>query len=271
MRVGFWGILGIALAALGQSQNPAATLERQRTPAGHRHKLGLGTLFLPANLKVTDGMPILVHFHGGTWHPEVAAANSGIAVISIHAGEGSGVYAREFADTRRFGALLREAEAKAGVKFGRIALTAWSAGYGSVREILAVPEYYERVDCVLLIDGLHAGYVGDARPGSNLVEAQLAIFLKFARDAVAGAKRMIITHSEIAPGTFASTTETANCLLDQLGLCRRAMIRSGPMGTRQLSEAGAGRFLVLGYAGDSAPDHVAQLESLPVFSGWLLD
>jgi hypothetical protein len=33
---------------------------------------------------------------------------------------------------------------------------------------------------------------------------------------------------------------------------------------QQLSEAGRGRFLLLGYAGDSAPDHVDQLHALAV-------
>jgi hypothetical protein len=41
------------------------------------------------------------------------------------------------------------------------------------------------------------------------------------------------------------------------------------MGTQQLSEARAGRFRLLGYAGNSAPDHVDQLHSLPVFLKWL--
>jgi hypothetical protein len=37
------------------------------------------------------------------------------------------------------------------------------------------------------------------------------------------------------------------------------------MGLQQLSEARAGKFLVMGYAGNSAPDHVDQLHSLPEY------
>ncbi len=121
-------------------------------------------------------------------------------------------------------------------------------------------------------DGMHAGYIGD-KPGpleSKLDPANLEVWIKFARDAVAGHKRFVVTHSEIFPGTFASTTETADYLLAQLGLTRRAVLRWGPMGLQQLSEAKAGRFLLLGYAGNSAPDHVDQLQSLPVFLKLLL-
>jgi hypothetical protein len=35
------------------------------------------------------------------------------------------------------------------------------------------------------------------------------------------------------------------------------------MGMQQLSEARGGRFLLAGYAGNSAPDHVDQLHALP--------
>lgn len=263
-----------------QSQNPSPMVEHTRahprlaqaTPDGRREKLELGTLFLPAKLKLKSSVPLFIHFHGGTWLPEVAAAKVGkTAVISIQIGSGSGAYAKPFADAQLFSRLIAEAEAKAGVKFAPISLTGWSAGYGSIREILKVPEHYARVDGVLLIDGLHTGYVGE-KPGpqeSQLETDKLEVFLKFARDAVAGRKQMIVTHSEIFPGTFASTTETTDWLLGQLGLKRKPVVKWGPMQTQQLSEVRAGKFLLIGYAGNTAPDHVDQLHSLPEYLKWL--
>jgi hypothetical protein len=150
-------------------------------------------------------------------------------------------------------------------------LGGWSAGCGAVRQILKTPESYARVDAALLIDGMHTDYV-DGKPGpleSKLDPGNLEIWLQLARDAIAGRKRLIVTHSEIFPGTYASTTETADYLLAQLGLRRRAVLKWGPMGLQQLGEARAGKFLLVGYAGNSAPDHVDQLHSLPVFLRWL--
>jgi hypothetical protein len=86
---------------------------------------------------------------------------------------------------------------------------------------------------------------------------------------MAGRKRVMVTHSEIFPGTYASTTETADYLLQQLHVARRPVLKWGPMGMQQLSDARAGHFLLVGYAGNSAPDHVDQLHSLPVFLKWL--
>lgn len=266
--------------AAQQPQNPSPMVEhtrahlrlQQETPIGRREPLELGTLFLPSRLKRKSPTPLLVFFHGGAWLPEVAAARNGkTAVISIQVGAGSGVYAKTFADPQRFLRLLQEAESKAGVKFAPVTLGGWSAGNGATREILKSPEAYARVDRVLAIDGIHAGYVGE-KPGpleSQLETENLQIWLQFARDAVAGKKQLIITHSEIFPGTYASTTETADWLLGQLGLKRRPVAKWGPMGTQQLSEARQGKFLLIGFAGNSAPDHVDQLHSLPDYLKWL--
>ncbi len=232
---------------------------KEETPPGRREKLDLGVLFLPAHSRA-----ILFFFHGGTWLPEVAASRNKVAVVSVQAGAGSAIYAHLFDDPRRFLRLLAEAETKAGIKFDRVMLGGWSAGCGAVRQILKTPESYARVDAALLIDGMHTDYVGGQPEPGNL-----AIWLQLARDAMAGRKRLIVTHSEIFPGTYASTTETADYLLAQLGLRRRAVLKWGPMGLQQLSQARAGKFLLVGYAGNSAPDHVDQLHALPVLLKWL--
>jgi hypothetical protein len=245
---------------------------KEEKPAGRREKLQIGTLFIPEKLSAKERMPLFVHFHGGTWIPEVAAArNAKAAVLAVQLGSGSSVYGKPFTDPKRFAALIDEAEKKANVKFGPIGLTAWSAGYGAIREILKIPAHYERVNFVILLDALHTGYEG-GKPGpleSKLQTANLDIFVQFAHDAVAGKKQMLVTHTEIFPGTFASTTETADYLLKELKLRRKATLEWGPMKTQQLSEVKEGNFRLLGYAGNSAPDHVDQLHALPDFLKWV--
>ena len=71
---------------------------------------------------------------------------------------------------------------------------------------------------MICIDGVHTDYA-DGKPGpleSSLTEDNLQVWLHFGRDALAGRKRFMLTHSEIFPGTYASTTETADYLLKQL-------------------------------------------------------
>jgi hypothetical protein len=244
----------------------------QATPEGRRIDLELGTLFVPEALADCRELPVFLHFHGGTWLPEVAASRAAhAAVITIQLGSGSSAYARAFVDATSLQRLLTEAQEKSGLRFTQVGLTAWSAGYGAVREVLKVADNYERIDFVVLIDGLHASYAS-GKPGpreSELAPAHLEEFLRFARDAVAGNKQMVLTHSEVFPGTYASTTETADYLLKNLGLRRTAVLKWGPMGTQQLSEVQKGKFLLVGYAGNSAPDHVDQLHSLPDYLEWI--
>jgi len=260
-------LVGGAIAQ--QPQNPSPMVEHTRahrrltevSPPGRREKLELGTLFIPAGVKPAT---VLFFFHGGTWLPEVAAAQNRVAVVSVQAGSGSSTYARLFESADRFPALVGEAESKAGAPFARVLVGGWSAGCGAIRQILKTPASYQRIAGALMIDGIHTDYT-DGKPGpleSKIGTENLEIWLQLARDAMAGKKRMIVTHSEIFPGTFASTTETADYILKQLAIARRPVLRWGPMGLQQLSEARAGKFLLMGYAGNSAPDHVDQLHSL---------
>jgi len=268
-------MMTILLSALLQArQNPSPMVEHirehrrltERPPSGDRWDLRRGRLFVPAALNRKKPATLVIHFHGAPWIAEQAAARRRqTAAVAVHIGAGSAVYSREFEDKSLFAALLDEAAARSGVRFNRVLLTSYSAGYGAIRKILEDPANWARIDGVLTADSIHAGYATGS-PGpleSSLTADNLAAFTAFARQAVAGRKRMLVTHSEIFPGTFASTTETADFLLKQLGLRRKPVLRWGPMGMQQLAETRRGRFAVLAYAGNSAPDHVDHLHSLP--------
>lgn len=256
----------VAVCAWAQSpQNPSPMVEHtrshqrqlERAPAGRREKLTIGTLYIPEG---SGGIvPLLVHFHGSTWLPEQSAhkQNRRAAVLTVQLGSGSAAYARPFQEKGRFAALLAEAGKISGLQFKPIYLSGFSAGYGAIREILK--EF--QPDGVVLIDGLHTGYDPEGKPGPLKADG-LAVFLDFARQAAEGKKRMLITHSEIFPGTFASTTETADYLLDQLGIKRTPVVKWGPLGMQQLSVAKKGSIELLGFAGNSAPDHVDQLHAM---------
>jgi hypothetical protein len=265
-------LLLLALPALAQmAQNPSPMVEHtrphprlpQQTATGARHPLEIGTLFLPP--KMPRNKTLLIFFHGGTWLPEVAAAKHKMAAISIQVGAGSDTYAQAFADPARFRKLVGEAEDQSKAHFSKIVLGGWSAGCGAVRELLRTPDIYSRVNTVLCIDGMHAGYV-NGKPGpqeSELDPANLDIWLQLGKDAMAGKKQFIVTHSEIFPGTFASTTETADYVVKMLGLPLKPVLKQGPMGLQQLGQAQKGKFLLMGFAGNSAPDHVDQMQALP--------
>lgn len=233
-------------------------------------------VFLPEKAAEATTLNLLVHFHGAAYVPmyAVSEASKAYALAAVHLGAGSGVYERAFADSTMFGRLVGAVRDSVRGRLGRaptwrrLHLSAFSAGYGAVRAILRTEEGMAAVDGVLLLDGLHTDYVPAGKvlaEGGRLEASELEPFLRFARLAVQDRKKFLITHSEIFPGTYASTTETADYLIDSLGLKRTPVLKWGPLGMQQLSEVRKGQFIVLGFAGNTAPDHVDHLHALYAF------
>ncbi len=238
-------------------------------------------LLLPTRMPPRGAFDLVVHFHGEAWiaQQSVAALKKPIVTAVLNLGTGSGVYDRSFSDPAAFDSLLADVAREvasvggAALAVGRVTLVGFSAGHGAIRAILRERRHFTRVSAVLLIDGMHTSYVPEGQvlaSGGTLDTTNLVALRDFAAAALRGEKRMLITHSEIFPGTFASTTETADWLLASLGLKRTAVLRWGPRGTQQLSEVKRGRFALHGYAGNSAPDHVDQLHAMPELLAQLL-
>lgn len=221
-----------------------------------------------------DRVDLVVHFLGASWLPMMAAEDTKMPIVIavVNLGAGSAVYAKPFRDPATFTKLIAAIESATGKHFARKYLVGFSAGYGAARSILGT--HYDEIDGVLLLDGLHTSYIPERKPladGGKIDESGLEIFLKYATDAVAGKKRFVITHSEIFPGTFASTTETTDWLIQKLSLKRTAVVQWGPLGMQQLSETSSGLFTVLGFAGNSAPDHIDHLHASGKFLQILLN
>lgn len=271
------------------SQNPSPMVEETRVHERlvRKEAVGVGRsftgpagkpveLFVPHGALSLGGVDLIIHFHGAAWLPHQAIAGLGSNTISavVNLGTGSGAYHRAFADPAAFDSLLtgiaREIAVAMGkaVKTNQITLVGFSAGHGAVRAILREPRHFRAVGAVLLLDGMHTSYVPEGTvldKGGVLDTANLGTLANFARAAVRGDKRFVITHSEIFPGTFASTTETASWLVHELGLRRKPVLQWGPRGMQQLSEVREGRFEILGFAGNSAPDHIDHLHAMPEF------
>ncbi|WP_260706419.1 hypothetical protein [Edaphobacter flagellatus] len=256
-------------------QNPSPMTESSRAHKrltridvpGKRVDLSSGTLLIPNTARPQRAMPLYIHFHGAPWVAEqsIHAVNPRAAIITFNLGAGSGVYSRAFHDPARFQQLLREA-AKAidpshPPEFKPIVLSSFSAGYGAIREILKNRDNLSAIDRIVLVDSLHTGYLPDGAPGP-LDPAPLEPFLAFAREALAGRKIFVFTHSEIFPGTFASTTETADYLITTLSLQQHPVLKWGPGGMQQLSDVHVKGLHILGFAGNTAPDHIDQFHGL---------
>lgn len=163
-----------------------------------------------------------------------------------------------------------------------ITLSSFSAGYGATREILKRPKDFDRVSAIVAADSIYAGLdterSGADNPRSNaegdsastkrvVSEANMRDFLRFATLASKGERTFVISHSA-QPTPYASTTETADYLLGSLLVPRDGNTephahlapRDGSM--KLVSQAVRGRFVVLGFAGEAANDHMQHLRNI---------
>ncbi len=270
-----------ALASSGAASAVSAPAPREPSPCSPRDPLGLGpwSAYEPLSLgevaipqrgghTADHGYDVLIHFHGHeAARKYFVQASRGAVFVGVDLGVGSGAYSKAFPTRGAFERFVAEIEAalrrrhpQAHVR--HLGLSAWSAGYGAIGEILlhGAPQ----VSAVLLLDGLHAAWRRGPVPSprvEDLSDRTLGPFLDFARRALAGQARFAFTHSQIEPPGYPGTAPTAALLLARLGLVPRPVAPS-PGDDTLLTEARQAGVLVWSQRGDDAPAHCAHLANL---------
>jgi hypothetical protein len=214
-------------------------------------------MYVPENC--SGDYDVVLHFHGA--HPylkDLAQKADLRAVVAVYnAGNGAERYAQAFQAGGILTSLLRQIGMAAaplcggeGAKPRRVALSAWSAGYGATEKLVTRAEDRERVDAVLLADGLHAGFADPYR--RQFAPNALQAFRDFGELAKRGEKLFAITHSSIATDGYASTTECSRLLLKLLNVPSEGPFVSGQ----------SGAFSVEGSAGEDKAAHIAQFRQM---------
>jgi len=223
------------------------------------------------------GVDLIFHFNAAilaekSWRRSDANA---VIVSQAFSTYGTGAYEDACSDQARFGRMVTEVLAgiartshRDNLHARRITLVGWSAGFAAVGKILSVPRYFDMVDGVVLLDGLHAQY--SLRPGetkgpnmgsAKVNVAQLGTFIRFAVDAAQGKKQMIITHTQILTPDYASTTESSDALVREVGVTNAATDET-LFGMHLRTRAHKKNLHVLGFTGGNPEDHLKHLHSV---------
>ena len=235
---------------------------------------------------IRDRFDLIIHFHG---NPELVSesvyeTDLNALVHITNLGLRSGPYKQWSMVPDAFDRLLTEAEKAAATmglrdaKIRRIALSCWSAGYGAMLHILDKDRHLDRVDALLVTDGMHGGYRTEAE--REIHPMSLGAFVAFGKRAVAGEKLFVLTHSRIQTAGYASAKKSADFLLDELDVERtetdasppevdfdvavKAFPANGRNWLKGLSVATKGGLYVYGYAGNASEDHIAHLAQMSV-------
>jgi len=244
-----------------------------------------GLLIAPTSFtpEADGSYDLLIHFHGDVGvvreSVEYVGLNAALAIINL--GVMSGVYRDAYSGKGLYEELLAEID-RALIERGiptpkrrRVALGAWSAGYGAIGSIVRNRTGQEWLDAVLVFDGIHAGWREEAPDQIN--PRPLKAFVGIARSAAQGKMLFSIAHSEIEPPSFAGSRDTAAYLLRSVGarpdedvmlelpphlkLHAAANAVSKRREKRMLpySDTQVGDMRVRGYRGDTREHHMAHL------------
>jgi hypothetical protein len=274
-------------ASLGALAKPPAALasvgpraDRDVDRSGEHLLITGGVFYVPPSFASEGGeFDLLIHFHGNAELVEQSVAESKLdaLVYVVNVGHGASAY-RDYGSAPGMCNQLLDKATDTAVARGlhdararRMALSAWSAGYAAVGALL--DSCAERVDAVLLADGLHVPFVDRVR--HSVDAASLGPFLSFAERASKGERLMVVTHSEVETYGYASSARTAQLLLESLGIVPKPANASPSPATFPAakkaaepghdsklfatSDAQRGKLHVMGFSGEKRAHHMDHL------------
>jgi hypothetical protein len=228
-------------------------------------------IYIPSEIAIrqsTEDKPtfdLVIHFHGSAKNQEynVDEAKLPAAIVSVNEGVASDSYGKAWSGPKAIDRVIAFAEEavgkrEAGAKVGRIALSSWSAGGASVKNILQNDA--DRVDAVILADGVFS-YWEDQK--KHVVKREpLDPIINFGKKAVTGEKLMIITHTAI-PTDYPNVETCTKVVLDALDLQKgEAAAVTQPAGGSPTYAVDRAGFHVRGVDGKGPEDHIAQIRVL---------
>lgn len=274
-----------------QSERPARARDGWTVKHDGHVPLTGGVLLTPHSFAPAgDDYDLVIHFHGDVQIVRESIEHAGVnaALAIINWGVNSAPYREPYQRGGEFEKLLAQIDeglTTRGLrkpKLRRLALTAWSAGYGAIESVLdnrnSPPLDDDPLDAIIALDGVHAGFV-DRDPG-RLALTTINTFVNAARAALEGQIMLSLTHSEIAPPGYAGTMRSQLWILDRLGIAPRtgpmlplpehlqlaAAKGAAPGGADEhmipTSDTRKGMLRVQGFKGDTKAHHTAHLTQM---------
>lgn len=248
-----------------------------------RNTVYSGVMMVPEHFvaKGDGSYDLILHFHGNTdlTLESFDKLEINAVYVVLNLGLGSGIYEDNYAGPATLEAMIQRVDSEMGKRgltnahVDRLALTAWSAGYGAVVRTLDQPKLAEKVDAVVLLDGFHLPLKKNGiEPDPGGLAPGVVAFAELAKK---GERLFFMTHSNIIPMGYAGTKEATDVLLAKLELERKdasgetkipdlaavkgVLPRDEMVALVPTSTVDAGGFHVRGFKGNDKPHHISHL------------
>jgi hypothetical protein len=219
-----------------------------------RNGLGSGYAIWPGPTAIgPDGsVNIFFQIRGGSEGTFNGSKTNAVIVILEAGGKGSSENNAAYGDPAYFNtviasiiAQLKKQTGRTDIKLGKWGVASWSGGYQAIHSALRADQskqgsFVKKPDYVGIFDGMHHGPAGKPR------ESDMQIWQQLAEDAKKGKTTFVVTHTAVIPGDYASSTDTANWLVQNTGVKREPVTEWNGTGKKPDSRAGAGNFHVIG-------------------------
>jgi hypothetical protein len=190
---------------------------------------------------------ILFFFRGGSADIMNKSATNAIVVTADAGGTGGGKSQEQYGNANFINNAissiidqLKQKFSRNDIKLGKFGLAGWSGGYAPIHSILAQSgQLVKPLDYVGVFDGMHHGSKG--KPN----ESAMKTWKDFADKAATNQTQFVVTHTAVDPGSYASSTDTANWLISQLGMNRQSVFEWTGQGKKPDSIANKGNFSIV--------------------------
>ena len=242
-------------------------------PYSFYERVSLGRMLIPQKGGHTAdmGYDVVIHFNGADAVRKLLVQTAGgVSLVLVDKGSGKS-YSHAFGTPQMFPLLRRSIEAalrrhskdeRAHIR--HLAISAWSAGGIAVDKLLKQKQ--DGIDAVIILDGLHGAWKYGKKHEQSIDSDDprfVSHEIDWAKRARAGQTLFVLTHSEVDPVVFPSTTTTAASLLNELSLKEEPVASPGGEAYAQLSGVDDHGLHVWGFRGNDEKAHCAQLFNMP--------
>ena len=198
---------------------------------------------------------ILFFFRGGSSSVMNQSGTNAVVVTADAGGIGGGPSREQYGNAgfvnQVVGSIIAQLQKKLNrkdIKLGKLGLAGWSGGYDPIHGILQNPSaLVKQPDYVGVFDGMHHG----AKDKPN--ERAMQTWQELAQKAAKGQTQFVVTHTAVDPGSYASSTDTADWLIQQNQLQRQTPQSWQGQGVQPSSVAQQGNFSVVQLYNQSQP------------------